>query len=122
MTNRGHSSRMPYVPPRTGEGWIHLEPLQERETRESVGDIPGPLVAAMSARRRVDVFVCGRRGWVWHPARLRCAQHLGAPSYQRVYRLEEARAVGAQLLRDEVAWKVRRPRAGRCLRLFVWSG
>jgi len=75
----------------------------------------------MSARRRAGVFVSGRTGWLRHPARLR-AQHLGAPSYQRVYRLEEAHAVGAQLLRDKVAWKVRRPRAGRCLRLFVWSG
>ena len=80
-----------------------------------------PLLAAMSARRRVDVFVYGHTGWVRHPARLR-AQHLGAPSYQRVYRLEEAPAVGAQLIRDKVAWKIRRPRAGRCLRLFVRSG
>ena len=81
-----------------------------------------PLLAAMSARRRVDVFVYGHTGWVRHPARLRGAQHLGAPCYQRVDRLEEARAVGAQLLRDKVAWKIRRPRAGRCLRLFVRSG
>jgi hypothetical protein len=75
----------------------------------------------MSARRRAGVFVSGRTGWVRHPARLR-AQHLGAPSYQRVYRLEEAPAVGAQLIRDKVAWKIRCPRAGRCLRLFVRSG
>ena len=81
-----------------------------------------PLLAAMSARRRVDVFVYGHTGWVRHPARLRGAQHLGAPCYQRVDRLEEARAVGAQLHRDKVAWKIRRPRAGRCLRLFVRSG
>jgi hypothetical protein len=82
---------------------------------------PRPMFAAMSARRRAGVFVSGRTGWVRHPARLR-ARHLGAPSYQRVYRLEEARAVGAQLLRDKVAWKIRRPRAGRFLRLFVRSG
>jgi hypothetical protein len=82
-----------------------------------------PLLAAMSARRRVDVFVYGHAGWVRHPAHLRASvQHLGAPSYQRVYRLEEARAVGAQLLRDKLAWKIRRPCVGRCLGLFVWSG
>jgi hypothetical protein len=83
---------------------------------------PRPMFAAMSARRRAGVFVYGHTGWVRHPARLRGAQHLGAPCYQRVDRLEEARAVGAQLLRDKVAWKIRRPRAGRFLRLFVRSG
>jgi len=78
---------------------------------------------AISARRRIDVFVYGHAGWVRHPARLRASvQHLGAPSYQRVYRLEEAGAVGAQLLRDKLAWKIRRPCVGRCLGLFVWSG
>ena len=79
-------------------------------------------LAAMSARRRVDVFVDGHTGWVRHPARLRAQHHLGAPFYQRVYRFEEASAVGAQLLRDKVAWKIRRARAERCLRLFVRSG
>src|SRR5213078_4036919 len=74
----------------------------------------------MSARRRVDVFVYGHWGWVWQPARLRCAQHLGAPSYQRVYRLEEARAVGAQVLRDKLARRLGLTR-GRRFRLFAWS-
>jgi len=90
-----------------------------RAPRRGASILPA-LLAAMSARRRAGVFVSGRTGWVRHPARLR-AQHLGAPSYQRVYRLEEAPAVGAQLIRDKVAWKIRRPRAGRCLRLFVRS-
>jgi hypothetical protein len=79
-------------------------------------------LAAMSARRRVDVFVDGHTRWVRHPARLGAQHHLGAPFYQRVYRFEEARAVGAQVLRDKVAWKIRLARAGRCLRLFVRSG
>ena len=91
-----------------------------RTSRRGASILPA-LLAAMSARRRAGVFVSGRTGWVRHPARLR-AQHLGAPSYQRVYRLEKAPAVGAQLIRDKVAWKIRRPRAGRCLRLFVRSG
>jgi hypothetical protein len=38
--------------------------------------------------------------------------HLGPPPYQRAHRLEEARAVGAQLVRNKVAWKIR-PRRGR---------
>src|SRR5437763_11425333 len=74
----------------------------------------------MSARRRVDVFVYGHWGWVWQPARLRCAQHLGAPSYQRVYRLEEARAVGAQVLRDKLARRLGLTRRRR-VRLLAWS-
>ena len=45
-------------------------------------------LAALSARRRVDVFVDGQTGWVRHPARLRAQHHLGAPFYQRVYRFE----------------------------------
>src|SRR5882724_4715946 len=91
-----------------------------RAPRRGASILPA-LLAAMSARLRAAVFVSGRTGWVRHPARLR-AQRLGAPSDQRVYRLEEAPAVGAQLIRDKVAWKIRRPRGGRCLRLFVRSG
>src|SRR5262249_59191983 len=55
-----------------------------------------------------------------HPRRTRGDQ-LGAPSDQGPQLLQEAEAVGAQVLRDKVTRKLGLVRGGS-LRLFAWSG
>jgi len=59
--------------------------------------------------------------WPFRHPTSAAGKQLGTASDQRPQLLQEADAVGAQVLRDKVAWKLRlTPR--RSLGLFAWSG